>query len=145
MKDKLNVAVVGATGMVGEAMLDILAERKFPIANLHALASERSVGKSVQFGVFRFSPTLGVNWLNSKLADHDFGVPRGAATPERPAYSVDDAMSVEGGMMTFVELSESWLAIISVSVEFLDSEVTDSPIVSEDYVVQGFGAINYAF
>ena len=49
MKDALNVAVVGATGMVGEAMLEILAERKFPIARLHPLASERSIGKTVFF------------------------------------------------------------------------------------------------
>ena len=49
MKDALNVAVVGATGMVGEAMLQILAERKFPIGQLHPLASERSLGKTVEF------------------------------------------------------------------------------------------------
>ncbi|HJP04399.1 MAG: aspartate-semialdehyde dehydrogenase [Chromatiales bacterium] len=50
MKDALNIAVVGATGMVGEAMLAILAERDFPVGKLHALASERSIGKSVRFG-----------------------------------------------------------------------------------------------
>jgi aspartate-semialdehyde dehydrogenase len=48
MKDKFNVAVVGATGMVGETMLDILAQRRFPVAKLHALASERSLGKTVR-------------------------------------------------------------------------------------------------
>ena len=50
MKDAVNVAVVGATGIVGEALLEILAERDFPIGQLYALASERSVGKTVQFG-----------------------------------------------------------------------------------------------
>ena len=50
MSEKLNVAVVGATGVVGEAMLEILAERKFPVGNIYALASERSVGKEVQYG-----------------------------------------------------------------------------------------------
>jgi aspartate-semialdehyde dehydrogenase len=50
MKDAVNVAVVGATGMVGESMLEILAERKFPIGKLYALASERSRGKTVSFG-----------------------------------------------------------------------------------------------
>ena len=47
---KFNIAVVGATGAVGEVMLNILAERKFPVDKVYALASERSVGKSVQFG-----------------------------------------------------------------------------------------------
>lgn len=47
---KMNVAVVGATGAVGEAMLEILAERDFPVGQLHVLASERSEGKTVRFG-----------------------------------------------------------------------------------------------
>ncbi len=45
-----DVAVVGATGAVGEVMLEILAERKFPVGKVYALASERSVGKKVSFG-----------------------------------------------------------------------------------------------
>ncbi len=48
--DGFNVAVVGATGLVGETMIQILSERKFPVNELHALASERSVGKRVEFG-----------------------------------------------------------------------------------------------
>lgn len=44
-----NVAVVGATGAVGQEFLKILAERRFPIANLKLLASARSAGKTVAF------------------------------------------------------------------------------------------------
>ena len=47
---RFHVAVVGATGAVGEAMLSVLAERKFPVGELVALASERSAGDYVQFG-----------------------------------------------------------------------------------------------
>ncbi len=50
MSKKYNVAVVGATGAVGEAMLSILAQRKFPVDQVYALASSRSVGKKVEFG-----------------------------------------------------------------------------------------------
>jgi aspartate-semialdehyde dehydrogenase len=45
-----KVAVVGATGAVGEVMLSILAERKFPVGELVALASARSAGADVDFG-----------------------------------------------------------------------------------------------
>lgn len=51
MNKKLNIAVVGATGAVGEAMLSILVEHGFKDANVHALASKRSLGKSVDFGM----------------------------------------------------------------------------------------------
>ena len=46
----IDVAVVGATGAVGEVMLEILAERDFTKGEVHALASERSVGKRVSYG-----------------------------------------------------------------------------------------------
>ncbi len=49
MSRQMNVAVVGATGAVGEVMLSILAQRGFPVGDLHALASSRSAGKSVVF------------------------------------------------------------------------------------------------
>ncbi len=45
-----KVAVVGATGNVGREMLNVLAERKFPVTDLYALASRRSVGAEVSFG-----------------------------------------------------------------------------------------------
>jgi len=64
MSKTYDVAVVGATGAVGETMLSILAERKFPVGKVYALASERSAGKKVPFG----NKMLTVE----NLADFDF-------------------------------------------------------------------------
>jgi len=64
MSKTYNVAVVGATGAVGEVMLEILAERDFPVDNLYALASERSAGKTINYGDKRITI--------SNLADFDF-------------------------------------------------------------------------
>ncbi len=50
MSDSFDVAVVGATGVVGEALLEILSARNFPTGNVYALASDRSVGKTLKFG-----------------------------------------------------------------------------------------------
>ena len=50
MSKKIDVAVVGATGAVGETMLDILHQRQFPVGKIYALASERSAGNTVSFG-----------------------------------------------------------------------------------------------
>jgi len=46
----MNVAVVGATGMVGNVMMEVLKERSFPITQLIPVASEKSVGKVIDFG-----------------------------------------------------------------------------------------------
>ncbi|KGE04303.1 aspartate-semialdehyde dehydrogenase [Pseudohaliea rubra] len=64
MAKQFDVAVVGATGAVGETMLEILAERKFPVGEVYALASERSAGKSVSFGKRRLTV--------QNLAEFDF-------------------------------------------------------------------------
>lgn len=48
-KSAYNVAIVGATGAVGQTFLEILEERNFPISNLKLLASARSVGKKMSF------------------------------------------------------------------------------------------------
>jgi aspartate-semialdehyde dehydrogenase len=47
---KFKVAVAGATGNVGREMLDVLAERRFPVSEVVALASSRSIGREVSFG-----------------------------------------------------------------------------------------------
>jgi len=64
MSKTYDVAVVGATGAVGETMLSILAERKFPVGKVYALASERSAGKKVEFGNKKLTV--------ENLADFDF-------------------------------------------------------------------------
>jgi aspartate-semialdehyde dehydrogenase len=59
-----RVAMVGATGAVGEAVLSILAEREYPVRELVALASERSAGETIDFG--------GKPVTVRNLAEHDF-------------------------------------------------------------------------
>lgn len=51
----MRVAVVGATGMVGNVMLQVLREQNFPITELIPVASEKSVGKQIEFGGLAFS------------------------------------------------------------------------------------------
>ncbi|MBT8133501.1 MAG: MipA/OmpV family protein [Gammaproteobacteria bacterium] len=101
--------------------------------------------KSLQAGVFRFSPAIAFNWTSSELSNHDFGVSDNQATADRPAYSLGDVTSVEAGMGVFIEITSDWLIIMNLAAESLSSEVTASPIVSEDYVIKGFAAVNYVF
>jgi len=65
MSRTYDVAVVGATGLVGETMIRVLEERQFPVGRLHALASERSVGREIEF--------RGETVRVEALADFDFG------------------------------------------------------------------------
>ena len=49
MSQKFNVAVLGATGLVGRQIIDTLEDRKFPVDQLFLLASSRSAGEEIQF------------------------------------------------------------------------------------------------
>ena len=64
MTKTYDIAVVGATGLVGETLLTLLAERNFPVGQVYALASENSFGKEIEFG----RKTLDVE----ELAEFDF-------------------------------------------------------------------------
>ena len=46
---KINIAIVGATGMVGRTFLKVLEERNFPINNLYLFSSKKSAGSEVEF------------------------------------------------------------------------------------------------
>ena len=64
----MKLAVIGATGMVGEVMLEILSERNFPYTKLIPVASERSVGKKVDCGV-NFHEVVGLETAVSMQPD----------------------------------------------------------------------------
>ena len=49
MSQEFDIAVLGATGAVGEAIVEVLEERNFPVRNLYLLASERSAGNTLRF------------------------------------------------------------------------------------------------
>jgi outer membrane protein len=103
------------------------------------------VSKGFQFGVVRLAPNFGVNWLSKDLGNYDFGVPESAAQPGRPAYSVGDSVNLEVGFGGLVEISEDWRVAFNFAVEYLDDEITDSPIVDDDRVIKGFAALTYTF
>src|SRR5256886_8026095 len=64
MDRQLAVAVIGVTGLIGETLITVLEERGFPVSQLYALASNRSLGRSASF--------RGRSYPVQELADFDF-------------------------------------------------------------------------
>ena len=96
----LNVAVVGATGMVGRTMLDVLEARDFPVACLLPVASAQSVGKTVRFN----GEEVVVMSIEDALAQ----------TPHVALFSAGGALSTEwapkfaAAGITVVDNSSAW-------------------------------------
>jgi aspartate-semialdehyde dehydrogenase len=68
MTRQWNIAVLGATGLVGDTMIKVLEERKFPVGELFPLASNRSLGKSIEFNGKRL-PVIDVDTFDFSKAD----------------------------------------------------------------------------
>lgn len=64
MNRKPNLAVVGATGVVGTTFLKVLEERDFPFENLYIMASAKSAGKTINF--------RGKDYIVEELNEHSF-------------------------------------------------------------------------
>lgn len=98
-----------------------------------------------QIGKCSVAPSVGLNWLTTELAGHEFGVTAEEARADRPEYRPGDAINFETGLGLSAEWAGTWRVIVSGSVEFLAKELRDSPLVDGAVVVRGFAAVNYTF
>ena len=88
-------------------------------------------------------PAVKFSYLSSDYAQYYFGVASHEATPSRPEYRPGDAVNSWVGVYLGYQLSEQWLLKTSVGVEWLDSVVTDSPIVNKDRLWSGSIGLAY--
>ena len=88
MENKLSVAVVGATGLVGETMIRLLEERSFPLRELHPLASHRSVGAAVrcQGRQYEVADVAGFDFSSTDIALFSAGAQVSEEHATRAAY-----------------------------------------------------------
>lgn len=121
----MRIAVVGATGMVGEVMLQVLEERNFPISELMLVASERSVGKKLVFKGTEYS----VIGLEEAVA----------AKPDIALFSAGGATSLEWAPRfaeagtTVIDNSSAWR--MNPSIKLVVPEVNASEITKGDKII----------
>ncbi len=96
----MKVAVVGATGLVGTKMLQVLAERNFPVTELIPVASEKSVGKEVEFKGKKFKVVSMTDAIAAKSAVAIFSAGGGTSTEWAPKFA-------EAGI-TVIDNSSAW-------------------------------------
>lgn len=117
----MKVAVVGATGLVGTKMLQVLAERNFPVTELIPVASERSVGKEVEFKGKKYKVVSMTDAIAAKPAVALFSAGGGTSLEWAPKFA-------EAGI-TVIDNSSAWrmdpakkLVVPEVNAEVLTKE-----------------------
>jgi aspartate-semialdehyde dehydrogenase len=121
----MKVAVVGATGLVGTKMLQVLAERNFPVTEMIPVASERSVGKEVQFKGKAY-----------KVVSMEDGI---AAKPAVAIFSAGGSTSLEwapkyaAAGIRVIDNSSAWR--MDPTKKLVVPEVNASVLTADDYII----------
>ncbi|CAM3826099.1 aspartate-semialdehyde dehydrogenase [Flavobacterium cucumis] len=121
----MKVAVVGATGMVGEIMLQVLAERNFPVTDLIPVASEKSVGKEIEWK----GNTYKVVGLQTAVA----------MKPDIALFSAGGETSLEwapkfaAGGTTVIDNSSAWR--MDATKKLVVPEINASILTKEDKII----------
>lgn len=121
----MKVAVVGATGLVGEVMLKVLAERNFPVSELIPVASERSIGKLIAFAGHEYKVVGMQTAINMKPTIALFSA--GGAT------SLEWAPKFAEAGITVIDNSSAWR--MDSSKRLVVPEINATQLTSDDKII----------
>ncbi len=91
----MKIAVVGATGLVGTKMLEVLAERNFPVTELIPVASEKSVGKQIEFKGKKYAVHSMQQAIDAKPAIALFSAGGGTSLEWAPAFAKNNTVVID--------------------------------------------------
>jgi aspartate-semialdehyde dehydrogenase len=121
----MKIAVVGATGLVGSKMLQVLAERNFPLTELIPVASERSVGKMVEFA--------GRNYPVVSMEDAIRAKPAIALFSAGGSTSLEWAQKFAGAGIVVIDNSSAWR--MDPSKPLVVPEINADVITKDDRII----------
>jgi aspartate-semialdehyde dehydrogenase len=122
---KMKVAVVGATGLVGSKMLEVLAERNFPVTELIPVASEKSVGKEVEFAGKKYKVVSMMDAIAAKPAVALFSAGGGTSLEWAPKFT-------EAGI-TVIDNSSAWR--MDPSKQLVVPEINADVLTANDKII----------
>jgi aspartate-semialdehyde dehydrogenase len=121
----MKVAVVGATGLVGSKMLQILAERNFPVSEIIPVASEKSIGKEITFKNKKYKVVSAADAIAAKPAIAIFSAGGGTSLALAPQFA-------EAGI-TVIDNSSAWR--MDPSKKLVVPEVNANVLTKEDKII----------
>lgn len=121
----MKVAVVGATGLVGTKMLQVLAERNFPVTELIPVASEKSVGKEVEFKAKKYTVVSMTDAIAAKPAVALFSAGGSTSLEWAPKFA-------EAGI-TVIDNSSAWR--MDPTKKLIVPEINADALTAEDKII----------
>lgn len=128
--------------LTAEWTSDVLNEHK---GHELRLVADRRFADIFGFDKLAFTPAVGGNWRSKQLNNYYYGVKSKEARPDRDAYTVGDTLGLLTAARLDYALSERWNLFGAVSVEWLSSKISDSPIVDQHHRMSIFIGGMYTF
>ncbi len=121
----MKIAVVGATGLVGSKMLQVLEERNFPVSEIIPVASEKSIGKEITFKNKKYKVVSAEDAIAAKPAIAIFSAGGGTSLSLAPKFA-------EAGI-TVIDNSSAWR--MDPSKKLVVPEVNATVLTKEDKII----------
>ncbi len=121
----MKVAVVGATGLVGTKMLQVLAERNFPVTELLPVASERSLGKEIEFKGKKYKVVSMQDAIDAKPALALFSAGGGTSLEWAPKFAAAG--------ITVIDNSSAWR--MDKNIKLVVPEVNGTVVTAADKII----------
>jgi MipA family protein len=98
-----------------------------------------------RLGGFDFIPSAGMRWKSENLVDYYYGVKPSEALLRRPVYEGEEALDPFVRLAVRRKFTERWSLLAAVQYEWLDDEITNSPIVNSNYDVSFMAGVLYSW
>lgn len=128
--------------LTAEWTSDVLNEHK---GHEFRLTASRRFADILGIEKLAVTPSVGGNWRSKQLNNYYYGVKTKEAAANRRAYTAGDTLGLLTAIRTDYAISEKWNLFGAVSVEWLGSEITNSPIVDQHYRMSILAGALYTF
>ncbi|MFK7734224.1 MAG: MipA/OmpV family protein [Pseudomonadales bacterium] len=133
---------INHTSKLGRASLSVMSD----LGHEHdGQAATLSYTFDLRAGNWFINPMIGLHWMGNKKVNHYYGVSATEATAQRLAYEAGSALNAFLAIRGRYEFSQHWDFEVHAGATRLDSSISSSSIVDEDYVAFGGLSINYSF
>jgi outer membrane protein len=103
------------------------------------------LSRHIDMGSFSMRPAINATWMSSDMVDYYYGVETHEVRSDRPLYSPDASFEFGAQVLFEQELTDHFSIIGYVDLTLPGSEITDSPLVNEDYELTGVIGLGYTF
>ncbi len=133
---------IGGENDLGFAELSLFHDL---LGNSNGTKLRLELGKVLKSGRWTLVPSVLAIGLSGSFNDYYYGVRDSEATPTRPAYSAGSGIDLAAQTYLMYDITPRWHILGNIRADYLSSEITDSPIVDQDWMLSGMISVLYSF